>query len=250
MPSPFPWHSPTSVFCSLVFSGLSCIAGYDLNSLRQLKIIAVENKSISRPVNSPVLPISSNYLGIWHFSADTSSLWEENPPVCWDVPMDARSSQMSTLATCFCSRKRWVALAALCSFLRFEFSCSLLTLVLSLLAVKSSSLKSCQCKQLYPFSARVGQIAFVRPAHVNGAPVVVCGPLWRLKGNRWRALPSSAPKWVPLGSRWKGSSSWCSPVLVQLGISWGHHTTIPIQHWCSRSSAKFYPDQSMWTLTD
>lgn len=61
---------------------------FDLNSLRQLKIIAVENKSISRPVNSPLLPISSNYLGIWHFSADTTSLWEENPAVCWDAQMD------------------------------------------------------------------------------------------------------------------------------------------------------------------
>lgn len=47
---------------------------FDLNSLRQLKITAVENKSMSRPVNSPLLPISSNYLGIWQFSADTTSL--------------------------------------------------------------------------------------------------------------------------------------------------------------------------------
>lgn len=51
---------------------------FDLNSLRQMKIIAVENKSIPSPVKSSVIPVSSNYLFIWHFSAETASLWEEN----------------------------------------------------------------------------------------------------------------------------------------------------------------------------
>lgn len=89
--------APQRVFCiGTVWTKLHSRI-FNLNSLRQLKIIAVENKSISRPVNSPLLPISSNYLGIWHFSADTTSLWEENPSVCWDAQMDG--TQQSNVNT-------------------------------------------------------------------------------------------------------------------------------------------------------
>lgn len=63
----------------------------DLNSLRQLKIIAVENNSISRRVNSPLLSISSNYLSIRHFSAETASPCEEKTTqVSWDAQMESR----------------------------------------------------------------------------------------------------------------------------------------------------------------
>lgn len=63
----------------------------DLNSLRQLEIIAVENKSISRRVNSPLLSISSNYLSIRHFSAETASPCEEQTTqVSWDTQMESR----------------------------------------------------------------------------------------------------------------------------------------------------------------
>jgi len=148
---------------------------FDLNSLRQLKIIAVESKSISRPVNNPLFHISSNYPSTWQFSAETTSLWEENTTSVllgyWNGRHAAVRCQCWILVS-VPSRDElpWLPSAPSLGF----NTCAPYSLWRCLcLQWNQETWRTTPYKRL--FSACFEQIAFVRSTLMDGVPTVGCG---------------------------------------------------------------------------
>lgn len=170
---------------------------FDLNSLRQMKIIAVENKSIPSPVKK------LSYSRFFKLSLHLALF-------CWDCLLMRRKYNFSSARTlryhaaviCQClvpvsvpgrDDLPWLPSAPSWGF-DSHASYSLyhcLHFQRNYTTWRTTSYK-------YLFSAHIEQMAFIRHILMDGIPVVGCGWLWSLRMDEWTVLPSSAPKWVPL----------------------------------------------------